>query len=107
VQPGTELEKQLAEVWGKVLKTDSIGIHSTIFDLGGTSFDVLKISKELTDQLGREVTVVTLFTYPTISMLANVLEAEVTTRKLQADARLDSIEDGKKARLQKLRLLKK
>ncbi|HBZ81137.1 MULTISPECIES: non-ribosomal peptide synthetase [Brevibacillus] len=107
VQPGTELEKQLAEAWGKVLKTDSIGIHSTIFDLGGTSFDVLKISKELTDQLGREVTVVTLFTYPTISMLANVLEAEVTTRKLQADARLDSIEDGKKARLQKLRLLKK
>ncbi|KZE43693.1 hypothetical protein AV540_24945 [Brevibacillus parabrevis] len=107
VEPSTELEKQIAEVWRKVLKTDSIGIHSTIFDLGGTSFDVLKISKELTDQLGREVTVVTLFTYPTISMLANVLEAEVTIRKLQADARLDSIEDGKKARLQKLRLLKK
>lgn len=107
VQPGSELEKQIAEVWHKVLKTDSLGIHSTIFDLGGTSFDVLKISKELTERLEREVTVVTLFTYPTISMLAGVLEAEGTARKLQTDARLDSIEEGKKARMQKLRLLKK
>lgn len=107
VQPGSELEKQIAEVWHKVLKTDSLGIHSTIFDLGGTSFDVLKISKELTERLEREVTLVTLFTYPTISMLAGVLEAEGTARKLQTDARLDSIEEGKKARMQKLRLLKK
>ncbi|WGV57418.1 amino acid adenylation domain-containing protein [Brevibacillus brevis] len=107
VQPNTDMEKKIAEVWSKVLRTDPIGIHSTIFDLGGTSFDVIKISKELTEQLGQEISVVTLFTYPTVSMLAKVLEAEVTVQKLQVDARLDSIEEGKRTRLQKLRLLKK
>lgn len=107
IQPSTDMEKKIASAWGKILKIDQIGIHSTIFDLGGTSFDVIKISKELTDELGQEVPVVTLFTYPTVSMLAKMLEANNPVTELSADSRQDSIEEGKRARMQKLRLLKK
>ncbi len=105
--PSTEMEHRIAEVWKTVLRMDHIGVHSTIFDLGGTSFDVITISKALSEDLGQEVQVVTLFTYPTISMLATVLKADSPVTELNADSREASIEEGKRARRQKLRLLKK
>ncbi|CQR54137.1 non-ribosomal peptide synthetase [Paenibacillus riograndensis] len=105
--PTTEMEHRIAEIWKTSLRMDRIGVHSTIFDLGGTSFDVITISKALSEELGQEVPVITLFTYPTISMLAKVLQADSPVTELSAESREASIEEGKRARRQKLRLLKK
>ncbi|WP_019912671.1 non-ribosomal peptide synthetase [Paenibacillus sp. HW567] len=105
--PSTAMEHMIAEIWKSVLRMDHIGVHSTIFDLGGTSFDAITISKALSEALGQEVPVVTLFTYPTISMLAKMLKADSPVTELNADSREASIEEGKRARRQKLRLLKK
>jgi fengycin family lipopeptide synthetase E len=103
IEPGTEMEKMIAGVWKQILCADKIGVHATVFDLGGTSFDMVKISKELSDLLHREVAIVTLFTYPTISMLSKVLESQERVSELDADIRTASIEEGKRSRMQKLK----
>lgn len=103
--PGTEMEKRIFEVWKAVLGTEQFGIHSTVFDIGGTSFDILAISRALSDVLDKEVPVVTMFTYPTIGMLAKALD-QSDAMSLQADDRDVVIARGKHARMQKLKKLK-
>jgi amino acid adenylation domain-containing protein len=73
IAPVTHLEKQVADIWGEVLKTVKIGVHDNFFDLGGNSFDIMKINARLEAALGREVAVVKMFKYPTIAGLAHFL----------------------------------
>jgi hypothetical protein len=37
VEPGSALERQLVNIWQKVLEVDQIGIHDNFFDIGGHS----------------------------------------------------------------------
>ncbi len=106
ILPVTELEKKIATVWCMILKQEKVGIHSTVFELGGTSFDLIKMSQQLTELLQQEISVVTLFTYPTISSLAQLLESETNTLVIESDKRSSSLEKGKQARLQKLKFIK-
>ncbi|MCP4155147.1 MAG: non-ribosomal peptide synthetase, partial [bacterium] len=71
--PGTTEEKIIAEIWQEILSIDSVGIHDNLFQLGGTSFDVIKIGTKLNTRLGKEFPVVKMFQYPTIHTLAMYL----------------------------------
>jgi amino acid adenylation domain-containing protein len=73
VAPGSDLEKIIAAAWEEVLKVEMAGIHDSFFDLGGSSMDIIMLGRKLNQKLNREIPVVTLFTYPTISSLARHL----------------------------------
>jgi len=45
--PETQLEIALAQIWSEVLGVDAIGVNEDIFDLGGTSFDVVTIMSRI------------------------------------------------------------
>jgi len=53
-----------------------VGVHDNVFDLGGTSFDIIKINKKLAGQLAVDLPLVKMFKYPTIRLLANYLAPE-------------------------------
>ncbi|MCP4147555.1 MAG: hypothetical protein GY757_07375, partial [bacterium] len=81
---GTIEEKIITEIWLEVLSIDKVGIHDNLFQLGGTSFDVIKIGTKLNTRMGKEFPVVKMFKYPTIHTLATYLargETPVITRK--------------------------
>jgi acyl carrier protein len=59
----------IAETWKEVLGREKVGIRDNFFDLGGNSLDFVTISNILKEKLGKEIPVVTLFTYPTIRSL--------------------------------------
>ncbi|MCK4760828.1 MAG: SDR family NAD(P)-dependent oxidoreductase, partial [Candidatus Aminicenantes bacterium] len=76
VAPAGGLEKEITGVWKEALKLDKVGINDNFFDLGGTSFDILKVSDGLHEMLGKEIPIVNLFRYPTISSFIDYLESE-------------------------------
>jgi amino acid adenylation domain-containing protein len=72
-EPRSELERTIASVWRQALNRGEVGIHDNFFDLGGHSLLLIKIHNQLQGQLDRDVSVVQMFQYPTISSLADHL----------------------------------
>ncbi|MFC3787840.1 non-ribosomal peptide synthetase [Paenibacillus sp. GCM10012307] len=73
--PETALEKTIGKVWSKLLGISQVGIHDNFFDLGGHSLLLLQAKTMLTEVLGRDIPVVDLFQYPTVSSLAKYLNS--------------------------------
>ncbi|HSS48313.1 MAG TPA: amino acid adenylation domain-containing protein, partial [Thermoanaerobaculia bacterium] len=69
VGPRSELERQIAEVWGTVLGLDRVGVEDSFFELGGHSLSLLRVRRHLAD-LGHQVSPTDLFGFPTVALLA-------------------------------------
>ncbi|MDA8018161.1 MAG: amino acid adenylation domain-containing protein [Thermoanaerobaculia bacterium] len=74
VEPGSPTERSIAAIWNDVLGHDKAGVHDSFFELGGHSLSMLRVHERLRRELGVEVSVVTLFQYPTIHSLADFLD---------------------------------
>jgi amino acid adenylation domain-containing protein/FkbM family methyltransferase len=72
--PRTEIELYIAEIWQQELQLTSIGVHDNFFDLGGHSLLLVTIQEKLAARFNDQLTVIDLFTYPTIATLAKFLE---------------------------------
>jgi phthiocerol/phenolphthiocerol synthesis type-I polyketide synthase E len=70
---GADLERVMAQVWGRVLRIENIGLHDSFFDLGGNSVIGLRLLAELKRELGLSVPVASLFENPTVASLARRL----------------------------------
>ena len=75
VAPATELERTIAGIWNEVLGREEIGTQDNFFDLGGHSLWLLQVHLKLRQAIGREIPLVELFQYPTVSKLAAHLQA--------------------------------
>ena len=77
VAPHSDLEKSIANIWKDVLQKELIGIHDNFFDLGGNSIMIIgmtsRINQQLKMEIEKEISVTTLFQYPTISSLVQYL----------------------------------
>ncbi len=74
--PQTELERIIAQTWQKVLHIKRVGVHDNFFDLGGNSFHVLEVSSSLIEEFGGDISVMDMFRWPTVSLLATHLSGE-------------------------------
>ncbi len=79
VQPRTELQKWLANIWKIVLGVETIGIHDTFFEIGGESIMAAVVSNRIQQHLGEVVHVVTIFDNPTIAKLADFIHKNYPT----------------------------
>ncbi len=68
------LEERLYALWRQLLGKDSLGVNDNFFDLGGHSLLLVELQHLLQTKLNRRVSVVDLFRYPNIRMLAEFLE---------------------------------
>jgi acyl carrier protein len=73
VEPETGVEKVVAGIWAGALGLERVGIHDNFFDLGGHSLLLAKVHGQLQAALRRDVPMIELFRYPTISTLAKYL----------------------------------
>jgi amino acid adenylation domain-containing protein len=71
--PRSELERTIAALWQEELKVETVGVDDNFFDLGGHSLRMAKVHARLKEALGREVSLIELFQYPTVSSLARHL----------------------------------
>jgi acyl carrier protein len=82
--PRNEIERYLAEIWQEQLQLTNIGVNDNFFDLGGHSLLLVTVQEKLAARFHDQLTVIDLFTYPTIASLAKFLEQQP-----QDDAPLD------------------
>jgi amino acid adenylation domain-containing protein len=81
--PRSELERAIAGVWREALKVASVGLDDSFFDLGGHSLLMAKVHARLGEALGREVSLLELFQYPTVGSLARHLAGAGVQRSVQ------------------------
>jgi amino acid adenylation domain-containing protein len=76
--PRNTIEKDLVEIWEKILGRTKIGVNDNFFDLGGHSLHLIQIQNKLRTVLNREISIVQLFRYPTVHLMAQHLSNEST-----------------------------
>jgi surfactin family lipopeptide synthetase C len=76
VAPRTDVEQLLTNIWHEVVGIEKIGIHDNFFDLGGHSILLLKVQRKIREGFQHELSLVELFKYPTIHLLAERLKRE-------------------------------
>ncbi|WP_287812905.1 amino acid adenylation domain-containing protein, partial [Pseudomonas sp.] len=74
VAPGTELEKQLANIWADLLNIDQVGLHDHFFELGGHSLLATQLMVRLRELAGIDMALRDLFERPRLLDLALHLE---------------------------------
>lgn len=73
VAPRNALERQLADIWGAVLKVAQVGVTDNFFELGGDSIISIQVVSRAR-QAGIRFTPKQLFQYQTVEQLAAVAE---------------------------------
>ena len=89
VAPTTGAEQVIADAWRDVLAVGQVGAHDNFFDLGGDSLLITQVLSRLRPALDREISIIDLFRYPTVSALAQHLkdrgETQAATLKAAQD----------------------
>jgi acyl carrier protein len=81
VEPATDLQRKLAEVWSEALEIEPIGITDDFFELGGHSLLAAELLAALESRFKVAMAARTLFLNPTIEALA-----EEISRRLDSSA---------------------
>jgi amino acid adenylation domain-containing protein len=68
--PRSAVERSIAGIWQEVLQLDRVGRDDNFFDLGGHSLLVLRMQARLREEIGADLPIVDLFTYPTVRALS-------------------------------------
>jgi thioester reductase-like protein len=74
VAPRTSVEKQLAEIWAKLLGLEKVGIHDNFFDLGGHSLLITQLLAQVRDTFKVDLSLRTLFEVPTVANIAEKIQ---------------------------------
>jgi acyl carrier protein len=76
---------------------DEVGVEENFFDLGGHSLLLVRLHGRLQQELGRELPLVDLFSYPTIRSLAEHLTAGSATDTAQELEQVDEAAEQQRA----------
>lgn len=76
VAPRTEIERMIAAIWREVLRTEQVGLHDNFFDLGGHSLLMTQVYGKILQAFRRDIAMVELFRFPTVSAMAKYLSQE-------------------------------
>ena len=95
VAPQDAVEKKIADIWREVLLVEKVGINDNYFDVGGTSFDIIRINSKLKESLQIDIPVMEMFRYTTVGSLAGHLRSEET----RIQSRTSALARGRQAKV--------
>lgn len=75
-EPANEMERTVARAWQQALGIPAVGLYENFFDLGAHSLTVAEAHAKLQEALGREIALLDLFQFTTVSALAAHLDAQ-------------------------------
>ena len=78
-EPRNEIEEKLIEIWSRILGAGRIGINDSFFNLGGSSMSLIQAHAQIDELFPDKVSVSDLFSYHTISKLADYIGKEKNT----------------------------
>ncbi|HEX6288979.1 MAG TPA: amino acid adenylation domain-containing protein [Herpetosiphonaceae bacterium] len=74
--PQTEIERMIAAIWQETLHVERVGLHDNFFEIGGHSLLVAQVQTKLREAFDTHLSIVDLFQYPTIYLLAERLQQQ-------------------------------
>jgi|GEM_PF-1036535 len=74
--PASRMEQEISSIWKRVLTLEVVEADQNFFDIGGDSLKMAEVQNGLLELTGRNIGLVELFQYPTISALASHLETD-------------------------------
>ncbi|MFB2980086.1 amino acid adenylation domain-containing protein, partial [Microseira sp. BLCC-F43] len=74
----TATEQKIADIFARVLKVPAVGIHNNFFELGGHSLIATQVIARLQLAFNIQLPLRTLFEYPTVAQLAQILSQKQT-----------------------------
>ena len=74
VEPRTEIEELVAQVWREVLKLEKIGVYDNFFELGGHSLLATRVVARLRSNFNVDLPLRKLFELPTVAGLAEHID---------------------------------
>ena len=77
-EPTSEMERTVAKAWQQALGIPAVGLTDNFFDLGAHSLTVAEAHAKLQEALGREIALLDLFQFTTVSALAAHLNSQST-----------------------------
>ena len=84
VEPKNEAESIIATIWQQLLGLEMVGVHNNFFDIGGNSLLMVQVLSKLREAFNRDIPIVDIYQYPTVSSLAEYLtHAEIESSSLQ------------------------
>ncbi|RPH55535.1 hypothetical protein EHM82_05130, partial [bacterium] len=95
VPPRDEAERIVAGIWREVLEVEKVGAHDNFFDLGGHSLALARVHVLLKERIGREISMVDLFRYPTVASLARHLALPEPVRAPAEKPRPAAVRQGR------------
>jgi SAM-dependent methyltransferase len=73
VAPASDLERVIGDVWQQLLGLSQVSTHDNLFELGANSLLMVQANGRLKAALGRDLSLVEMFRFPSISTLAGHL----------------------------------
>src|SRR5262249_26396139 len=74
VEPRSDIEELVAQVWREVLKVEQIGVYDNFFDLGGHSLLATRVVARLRSNFNVDLPLRKLFEFPTVAGFAEHIE---------------------------------
>ncbi|BBB15136.1 amino acid adenylation [Candidatus Rickettsiella viridis] len=71
----TKEEKQLLILWQETLGTALVNLEDNFFECGGSSLLALKLLSKIKEQLGVELSIKDIFTYPSLKQQAHLIQS--------------------------------
>lgn len=95
----TEVENNIAQIWGEELELDKIDIYEHFADMGADSITSTKALKRISDLYPKTISIADIFTYSSISLLAEQITKKLNQNSGQSNEEkmkeiLDKIENG-------------
>lgn len=103
VEPGNKQEHTFVEIWKDYMGLKQVGVLDNFFELGVSSLDLIQISQRLKHHIDKEISVVDMFSYPTIRLLvAHLQSGEEGNEKDRLEPQAQNSENSVNANKSKL-----
>lgn len=90
IQPGTEIEKRIAEIWTEVLGKEQNNINRNFFEIGGNSITALKLVTRINKAFKTPLLITDIFESPTIANQALLINNSNTSEKQEVIENIES-----------------
>lgn len=106
MQPASEMENIITDIFALVLETEAVPINYNFFELGVNSLNIITINNKLKAKLNRDIPLTVLFEHTSIARLAKYLQPKEVIDNQEEQDKEAELNESRRTLLQTDRLIR-